>query len=118
MGAARVLDASLPGHVIATDPGDVILMDEHLLHAACGGGVRRQWRVDFLCAPVDVEEVTRTKSYFASLYEPEWDGGYDVDRYPSYGPAWRDSGRVAVAQLAALGVYEAAAAQEAFMRGA
>lgn len=28
---------SLPGHVVATDPGDVILMDEHVLHAAFGG---------------------------------------------------------------------------------
>jgi hypothetical protein len=114
--AARVRDPSLPGHVVATDPGDVILMDEHVLHAAFGGSVRRQWRVDYLGVPVGDEAFILTKSYFDSLYEREWDGGYDVDRFPSYGPDWRGSGRAAVAQLEALGVYEAAAAQEAFIR--
>jgi hypothetical protein len=114
--AVAVRDPSLPSHVVATDPGDVILMDEHVLHAAFGGGVRRQWRVDYLGVPVGVEESVLTKSYFDGLYEREWDGGYDVDRFPSYGPDWRRSGRAAVAQLEALGVYEAAAAQEAFIR--
>lgn len=114
--AARVRDPSLPVHVVATDPGDVILMDEHVLHAAFGGSVRRQWRVDYLGVPVSVEESILTKSYFDRLYEREWDGGYDVDRFPSYGPEWRRSSRAAVAQLEALGVYEAAAAQEAFIR--
>ena len=91
-------------------------MDEHVLHAAFGGSVRRQWRVDYLGVPVGGEESILTKLYFARLYDPEWDGGYDVDRYPSYGPDWRRSGRAAVAQLEALGAYDAAAAQEAFIR--
>jgi hypothetical protein len=65
---------------------------------------------------VGAEAEHHTKSYFASVYTPDWDGGYDVDRYPSYGPDWRDSRRPAVAQLEALGVYELAAVQEAFMR--
>jgi hypothetical protein len=114
--AARVRDASLPGHVLATEPGDVIVMDEHVLHAAFGGSVRRQWRVDYLGVPVGSEEFILAKSYFASLYDLEWDAGYDVDRYPSYGPDWRRSGRAAVTQLEALGVYEAASAHEAFIR--
>jgi hypothetical protein len=114
--AARMRDRSLPGHVLATQPGDVILMDEHVLHAAFGGGVRRQWRVDYLSVPDGSEEVLRAKSYFASLYDPEWDGGYDVDRYPSYGPDWKRSSRAAVTQLEALGVYEIASAHEAFIR--
>ena len=115
MRAARVRDPQ-PGLVVATDPGDVILMDEHVLHAAFGGGVRRQWRVDYLGVPAGGEESILTRSYFARLYDREWDGGYDVDRFPSYGPDWRCSGRAAVARLEALGVYEAAAAQEAFIR--
>jgi phytanoyl-CoA dioxygenase PhyH len=114
--AARMRDPSLPGHVVATDPGDVILMDEHVLHAAFGGGVRRQWRVDYLGVPVGSDEIIRAKSYFARLYKLGWDGGYDVDQYPSYGPDWRRSGRAAVTQLEALGVYEAASAHEAFIR--
>ena len=66
-------------------------------------------------APADTE-VILTKSYFARIYTPDWDGGYDVDRYPSYGPDWRQSSRRAVARLEALGVYELATTQEAFMR--
>ena len=71
--AARQQDASLPGHVVATDPGDVILMDEHLLHAAFGGGVRRQWRVDFLGVPGGGEASILTKSCLARghLYDRE-----------------------------------------------
>jgi hypothetical protein len=110
--AARMRDPSLPGFVLATRPGDVILMDEHVLHASFGGSVRRQWRVDYLAVPVGSDEITLAKSYFASLYEPGSAGGYDVDRYPSYGPDWRRSGRAAVMQLEALGVYEAASAHE------
>ncbi len=71
--------------------------------------------MDYVGVPADTE-VNLTKSYFASLYTPDWDGGYDVDRYPSYGPDWRRSGRVAVARLEELGVYQLANAQEAFMR--
>jgi hypothetical protein len=115
MGATCLRDLSLPGHVVATEPGDMVLLDERVLHASFGGGIRRQWRVDYLCAPTDTE-VTLTKSYFARLYPPDWDGGYDVDRYPSYGSDWRQSSRRAVARLEALGVYEVATAQEAFMR--
>ena len=106
----------LPAHVVITEPGDLILLDEHLFHASFGGGTRRQWRVDFVKAPVGAEAESLTKTYFAGIYPPDWDGGYDVDRYPSYGPDWRDSPRPSVAQLEALGVYELAAAQEAFTR--
>ena len=41
----------------------------------------------YLSVPADAE-VNLTKSYFAGIYTPDWDGGYDVDRYPSYGPDW------------------------------
>jgi hypothetical protein len=116
LGAAGLAAPGLPHHVVVTEPGDVILLDEHLFHASFGGGTRRQWRVDYVNAPVGAEAENRTKSYFASLYAPDWDGGYDVDRYPSYGPDWQSSSRAVVARLGALGVYELAAAQEAFMR--
>jgi phytanoyl-CoA dioxygenase PhyH len=116
LGIDGTSDPALPAHVVATEPGDLILLDEHLFHASFGGRTRRQWRVDFIKAPESAEAKDLTKSYFAALYPPDWDGGYDVDRYPSYGPDWRGSSRSAVAQLEALGVYELAAAQEAFTR--
>lgn len=107
---------SLPAHVVATEPGNIILFDEHLFHASFGGGIRRQWRVDYVSDPVTAEAEDQTRAYFAGIYPPDWDGGYDVDRYPSYGPDWRDSGRPSAARLEALGVYELAARQEAFTR--
>ncbi|MCM5681582.1 phytanoyl-CoA dioxygenase family protein [Schlegelella sp. S2-27] len=116
LGAEGEKTADLPAHVIVSEPGDLILLDEHLFHASFGGQTRRQWRVDFLSAPESAQETALTRSYFAGIYPPDWDGGYDVDRYPSYGPDWRNSGRPAVAPLGALGVYELAAAQEAYSR--
>lgn len=116
LGAGAKATNALPSHVIETEPGDLILMDEHLFHASSGGAVRRQWRVDYLRVPVDSDAERRTKEYFENLYRADWDGGYDVDRYPSYGFAWRNSRRAAAAQLEDLGVYDLAAEQEAFIR--
>ena len=113
---ARAADLWIPDHVVLTEPGDMIVMDEHLLHASAGGGVRRQWRVDHLRVPDGEDARSRTKAYFAELFAPE-ESCYDVDRYPSYGSGWHRSGRPAVEQLGALGVYELAAAQAEQLRG-
>ena len=120
-GALRVRPGSHRGlteaeHIIESEPGDLIVIDEHLFHSSSGGGVRRQWRVDYLRVPLNADEERDTKAFFESLYPPDWDGSYDVDRYPSYGPHWRNSGRSSVAQLERLGVYDLAAKQEAFTR--
>jgi hypothetical protein len=116
LGVNGAADTSLPAQVVLTEPGDLILLNEHLLHASFGGGIRRQWRVDFVQAPVDADTERITQSYFADIYPPDWDGGYDVDRYPTYGPDWRNSSRPSVAQLDALGVYDLSSVQEAFTR--
>jgi hypothetical protein len=116
LGAGGRAAAELPAHAITTEPGDVIAFDEHLFHASSGGGNRRQWRLDYVRDPADAESESHTKSYFASIYPPDWDGGYDVDRLPSYGADWRGSARPSVARLGALGVYDLAARQEAFAR--
>ena len=107
---------TLPSHAILTDPGDIIVFDEHLFHASFGGEIRRQWRVDYIADPANAEAEEQARVYFRELYRPDWDGGYDVDRYPSYGSDWVQSPRRAVARLEALGVYELAARQEAFSR--
>jgi len=115
-GAVGQPAEKLPAHVLETEPGDVIVFDEHLFHASFGGGTRRQWRVDYIRDPASPEEKEQAKAYLRELYRPDWDGGYNVDRYPSYGSDWRDSGRPSVKRLEALGVYELAAKQEAFAR--
>jgi hypothetical protein len=117
---SALLDSSptlaLPGHVVDTDPGDVIVFDEHLFHASAGGRDRRQWRVDYVEDPDGPEAEARVRAYYAGVFPPRWDGGYDVDRYPTYGPHWRAGGRPWVRRLEQLGAYEAAGAQEAFTR--
>jgi len=113
LGAVDRGATTLPAHVVVTEPGDVIVFDEHLFHASFGGGTRRQWRADYVVDPVGAEAEGHTKAYFESIYPPDWDGGYDVERAPSYGPDWRGSGRRSVARLGALGVYDLASRQEA-----
>jgi hypothetical protein len=115
LGSAATV-ASLPGFPIATAPGDVIAFDEHLLHASTGGTTRCQWRVDYVRDPNSAHEDKAVHRYFADIFPPDWDGGYDVDRFPSYGAHWRESGRQAVERLRALGVYALADAQESFAR--
>jgi hypothetical protein len=109
---------SVPAVALATQPGDVIVFDEHLVHASAGGTVRRQWRVDYFRDPTAPAEEAAVRAYIARVFPPDWDGGYDVERFPSYGPAWLESSRPAVARLRELGAYELASAQERFHRGA
>ncbi len=121
-GALRVVpgshrtEASAPEVALETEPGDVIAFDERLLHASMGGRDRRQWRVDFVPDPRTPDEEARVRAWYARQHPPDWDGGYDVDRYPSYGPHWLASARRWVARLQELGVYEAAAKEETFAR--
>lgn len=56
------------------------------------------------------------REYFARQYSPDWDGGYDVERFPSYGAHWRTLNAQWNERLDELGAYGAAAAEEAFMR--
>jgi ectoine hydroxylase-related dioxygenase (phytanoyl-CoA dioxygenase family) len=104
----------VPGVPVPTVPGDAIVFDEHLYHASAGGDLRRQWRVDFVADLTDADDVLR--EYFARQYAPGWDGGYDVERFPSYGAHWRTLDPRWNERLDELGAYRAAAAEEAFVR--
>lgn len=115
-GIAGVSAEQLPGVVAETDPGDVIIFDEHLYHASRGGGARRQWRVDYIAAPADDEERAASAGYLASLFSPSWDGGYDVDQFPTYGEYWRRSRPQWHAALDTLGACAAADAEETAAR--
>jgi hypothetical protein len=104
------------GEAIATTPGDIIVFDEHLWHSSIGGHNRRQWRVDFIADPVNADEEATVRAYFGDIFQPEWDGGYDVDRYPSYGEHWQGSGRPWIDRLRDLDVYERAKKEEDWVR--
>ena len=94
---------------LPTDPGDLIVFDEHLTHGSFGGADRRQWRVDFIADPANRAEEAMVRATFERLFDPGWDGGDDVDRYPSYGRYWQTLDRPWTARLRDLGVYELAA---------
>ena len=66
----------------------MIVFDEHIRHGSAGGRERRQWRVDFVVDPAGAEETATVYGYFARIFDPGWDGGYDAVRYPSYGEFW------------------------------
>jgi hypothetical protein len=102
--------------VLVTEPGDIIAMDEHLLHSSVGGDRRRQWRVDFIVDPTSADDEAATRAYFQGILPPGWDGGYDVDRYPSYDALWRHPDERWSMRLAQLGVFELAEAQESAAR--
>jgi len=114
LGASGMTASALPGYALSTEPGDVIVFDEHLFHASLGGSVRKQWRVDFVRDPVGPDGERLVRDYFQAIYPADWNGGYDVVRYPSYSDHWRRSGRPAADRLEALGVYQLAARQEQF----
>jgi hypothetical protein len=104
-------------HAVATEPGDVIVFDEHLLHASRGGTLRRQWRVDYVARPADAAQEAVVRRYFADIFSPEWDAGYDVDAFPTYGEHWRRVCDPADdALLDRVGAYAAAGEEEAAAR--
>jgi hypothetical protein len=94
---------------LETRPGDVIAFDEHLVHGSVGGTVRHQWRVDFVADPVGPTEEALVRETFAQLFDPDWDAGDDVDRFPSYGRHWQALDRPWTERLRSLGVYDLAA---------
>ncbi len=122
-GALRVVpgshadrDRALPdgpaqaGEALETEPGDVIVFDEHLIHGSAGGSQRRQWRVDFVIDPRDEHERAAVGTWFdQSIPNERLDPGYDAERYPSYGPYWQALDRPWTERLGQLGVYRRAA---------
>jgi hypothetical protein len=93
---------------LATEPGDVIVLDEHILHASSGGTVRRQWRVDYFRDPGDAAEEEVVRDYLERVLGGSGPLPYDAARFPSYGPDWTASGRPAVERLRRLGALDLA----------
>jgi hypothetical protein len=83
-GFARY-QASFPGHVAATSPGDVIAFDLHTWHASSGGRDRLAWNAVYLHAPETPDERDRTLRCAHDGFEQAY-RGFDSGRYP----VWRD----------------------------
>jgi phytanoyl-CoA dioxygenase PhyH len=77
--------ASFPGYVAATSPGDVIAFDLHTWHASAGGRDRLAWNAVYLRAPETDDERDRTLCSARDGFEQAY-RGFDSGRYP----VWRD----------------------------
>jgi hypothetical protein len=82
---AAAYQASIPGYVADTVPGDVIAFDLHTWHASLGGRDRLAWAVVYQRCPQTAEERDRTLRSAHDSFEQAY-RGFDRGRYP----VWRD----------------------------
>jgi hypothetical protein len=82
---AAAYQASIPGYVAATSPGDVVAFDLHTWHASLGGRDRLAWTAVYQRCPETSEERDRTLRSARDSFEQAF-RGFDRDRYP----IWRD----------------------------
>jgi len=82
---AAAYQASIPGYVAATVPGDVVAFDVHTWHASVGGRDRLAWTAVYQRCPETAAERDRTLRSFHDSFEQAFHG-FDRDRYP----VWRD----------------------------
>jgi hypothetical protein len=77
--------ASFPGFIANTSPGDVIAFDLHTWHASIGGRDRLAWTAVYQRCPESESERERTLRSVHEGFEQAFHG-FDRDRYP----VWRD----------------------------
>ena len=82
---AAVYQASFPGYVATTSPGDVIVFDLHTWHASTGGRDRLAWTAVYQRCPETDAERDRTLRSVHDSFEQVF-RGFDTGRYPT----WRD----------------------------
>ncbi len=77
--------ASIPGYIADTTPGDVIAFDLHTWHASTGGRDRLAWTAVYQRYPETDSERDRTLRSVHDSFEQAF-RGFDTGRYP----IWRD----------------------------
>jgi hypothetical protein len=95
--------------VVASLPGDLLVIDEHVWHCAAVVPPRRQWGITFVPAPRTPVEVDLVRRFYRFEFQTASSRGYDGARHPYHDPAWlRDRPEWGRA-LEELGALEAAA---------
>jgi hypothetical protein len=84
-GEGAADQASFPGHVIETAPGDILAFDLHTWHASFGGRDRLAWTVVYQRRDETEDQRERTLRSMADSFEQDF-RGFDRERYP----IWRD----------------------------
>jgi hypothetical protein len=82
---AAAYQASFPGFIADTSPGDVIAFDLHAWHASTGGRDRLAWTAVYQRCPETETERERTLRSVHDSFEQVF-RGFDTGRYP----VWRD----------------------------
>ena len=82
---AAACQASFPGFIADTSPGDVIAFDLHTWHASTGGRDRLAWTAVYQRCPETEPERDRTLRSVHDSFEQAF-RGFDTGRYP----VWRD----------------------------
>jgi hypothetical protein len=82
---AAACQASFPGYIADTSPGDVIAFDLHTWHASTGGRDRLAWTAVYQRCPETEPERQRTLRSVHDSFEQAF-RGFDRNRYP----VWRD----------------------------
>ena len=82
---AASYQASFPGYVAETAPGDVIAFDLHTWHSSVGGRDRLAWTIVYQRCPEHDTERERTLRSMHDSFEQAF-RGFDRDHYP----IWRD----------------------------
>jgi hypothetical protein len=82
---AAAYQASFPGFIADTSPGDAIAFDLHTWHASTGGQDRLAWTAVYQRCPETEPERGRTLRSVHDSFEQAF-RGFDTDRYP----VWRD----------------------------
>jgi Phytanoyl-CoA dioxygenase (PhyH) len=98
---AAAYQASFPGFIADTSPGDVIAFDLHIWHASFGGRDRLAWTAVYQRCPETEPERERTLRSVHDSFEQAF-RGFDTGRYP----VWRDWLADAAAHSRRAGVIE------------
>jgi hypothetical protein len=76
-----------PGVTVPTEPGDILVFDVHIWHAALFGRLRPQWSVSYVAIPGTEPERRAARDYIDLFLHAGH--RYDQERFPYYDPAWR-----------------------------
>ncbi|WP_188316730.1 phytanoyl-CoA dioxygenase family protein [Solihabitans fulvus] len=100
-----------PGITAATDPGDLVVFDVHIWHAALFGSLRAQWSVSYVAIPETESQRAAARDYIDLFLRVGH--RYDTRTFPYYDPDWLTDERPDFAHaMADLGLFDAEPGEE------
>ncbi|KAA2264186.1 phytanoyl-CoA dioxygenase family protein [Solihabitans fulvus] len=95
-----------PGVPVPTEPGDIVVFDVHIWHAALFGSLRAQWSVSYVAVPETEAQRAAARDYIDLFLRVGH--RYDRSAFPYYDPDWLVEDRPDFAHaMADLGLFDA-----------